>query len=205
MRPAMVRIVGCLTTLIAVAAVAAVAQTQAVPKRVTVPAGTRLLVRTVHSLDSSKQRTGQRFTASLETNLWAEDTVVAPRGTTVHGRLAEAKAAGRAAGGASLVLELTDIVINGTAYPLMTNAYSVISQGKGEETAARTVGGVGLGTIVGALAGGGTGAAIGAVSGGALGGSVSAATPSRQANVPSESLLEFRLEQQVRLPVAHEP
>jgi hypothetical protein len=52
-------------------------------KRITVPAGTRILVRMVDSLDSSKQKSGYRFTASLETDLRAEDIVVAPRGSTV--------------------------------------------------------------------------------------------------------------------------
>ena len=85
-------------------------------KRITVPAGTRILIRTVDAIDSSKQKTGFRFTASLETNLQAEDKVIAPRGTTVYGRLAQASSAGRMSGSSELTLELTDIVINGTAY-----------------------------------------------------------------------------------------
>jgi len=80
--------------------------------RVTIPAGTRVLIRTIDALDSSKQKAGYRFTATLETNLQEEDVVVAPRGTTVYGRLAEASSAGRMAGSSQLTLELTDIVIN---------------------------------------------------------------------------------------------
>jgi hypothetical protein len=38
-----------------------------------------------------KQRVGHRFTANLETNLQVDDVIVAPRGRTVHGRLATAK------------------------------------------------------------------------------------------------------------------
>ena len=44
-------------------------------KKITVPAGTRILVRMVDSIDSSKQSTGYRFTASLETNLQVDDVV----------------------------------------------------------------------------------------------------------------------------------
>ena len=51
--------------------------------RVTVPAGTRILIRMTDSVDSSKQKAGYRFTASLETNLQADNVVVAPRGTVV--------------------------------------------------------------------------------------------------------------------------
>ena len=34
-------------------------------RKVTVPAGTRILIRTIYPIDSSKQTTGYRFTASL--------------------------------------------------------------------------------------------------------------------------------------------
>src|SRR5467141_3403136 len=56
-------------------------------KKVTVPAGTRILIRTVDTIDSSKQKTGYRFKASLETNLQVENTIVAPRGTVVWHKL----------------------------------------------------------------------------------------------------------------------
>ena len=177
-------------------------QTQAAPTRITVPAGTRILIRMVDSVDSSKQQVGHRFTANLETNLQVGDVVVAPRSTTVYGRLAKAKAAGNMSGGAELTLELTDIVINGTANPLLTSTYQVTSQGHGNKTAGRIVGGTGLGALIGGLAGGGKGAAIGAGAGAAAGTAVSAATKGKQVSVPSESLLEFRLQQPVSLPVA---
>jgi hypothetical protein len=183
-------------------AVAGQGQTQAATSKVTVPAGTRILIRMVNSVDSSKQQVGYRFTANLETNLQVDDVVVAPRGSTVYGRLANAKSAGNMSGGAELTLELTDIVIKGTAYPLLTSSYQVASQGQGSKTAKRVVGGTGLGALVGGLAGGGKGAAIGAGAGAAAGTAVSAASKGKQVSVPSESLLEFRLEQPASLPVA---
>jgi hypothetical protein len=170
--------------------------------RVTVPAGTQILIRTVDSLDSSKQKTGYRFTASLETNLQAEDMVVAPRGTTVYGRLAEASSAGRMSGSSQLTLELTDILINGTAYPLLTSAYSVKGKGEGKKTAGKVFGGAGLGAIIGGIAGGGSGAAIGALAGAAGGTALAASKKGEQLQIPSESLLEFRLAQPVSLPIA---
>lgn len=176
-------------------------QTQAATSKVAVPAGTRILIRMVDPVDSSKQKVGYRFTANLETNLQVDDVVVAPRGSTVYGRLANAKSAGNVSGGAELTLELTDIVINGTAYPLLTSSYEVASQGQGSKTAKRVVGGTGLGALVGGLAGGGKGAAIGAGAGAAAGTTVSAASKGKQVSVPSESLLEFRLEQPASLPV----
>ena len=82
---------------------------------VTAPAGTRILIRMIDSVDSSRQKAGYRFTASLETNLQVGRTIVAPRGTTVYGQLSSASSAGRFAGSSELTLELTDMVIDGTA------------------------------------------------------------------------------------------
>jgi len=112
----------------------AAAQTK---KKVTVPAGTRILIRTVDPIDSSKQKTGYRFTATLETDLQVEDTVVAPRGTTVYGRLAQASSAGKMSGSSQLTLELTDVVINGVATPLLTSTYTLKGKGEGKKTAGK--------------------------------------------------------------------
>jgi len=171
-------------------------------KRVTVPAGTRILIRTVDAIDSSKQKTGFRFTASLETNLEAQNVVVAPRGTTVYGRLAEASSAGRMKGSSQLTLELTDIVINGSATPLLTSTYEIKGKGEGGNTAKKVVGGAGLGALIGGIAGGGKGAGIGALVGAAGGTAIAASKKGEQLQIPSDSLLEFRLGQPVSLPVA---
>jgi hypothetical protein len=171
-------------------------------KKVSVPAGTRILIRTIDPIDSSKQKTGYRFKASLETNLQLENTVVAQRGTIVYGRLAEASSAGRMSGSSELSLELTDIVINGTSYSLMTSTYEIKGKGEGKKTAGKVLGGAGLGAIIGGIAGGGAGAAIGVVAGAAGGTALAASKKGEQLQIPSESLLEFRIEQPVSLPVA---
>jgi hypothetical protein len=172
-------------------------------KKVTIPAGTRILIRTIDPIDSNVQKTGYRFTASLETNLQADDVVVAPRGSTVYGRLANASSAGRMSGSSDLTLELTDILINGTAYPLLTSTYEVKGKGEGGSTAKKVVGGTGLGALIGGLAGGGKGAGIGALAGAGAGTAIAASKKGQQLQIPSESLLEFRIEQPVSLPVAN--
>jgi hypothetical protein len=169
---------------------------------IAVPAGTRILVRMVDSIDSSKQKTGYRFTATLETNLQVQNTVIAPRGTTLYGRLAQASSAGKMSGSSELSLELTDIVIKGTAYPLLTSTYDVKGKGEGSNTAKKVVGGAGLGALIGGLAGGGKGAGIGALAGAGAGTVASAAKKGQQLQIPSETLLEFRLQQPASLPVA---
>ena len=171
-------------------------------KKITVPAGTRLLIRMIDSIDTNKQKTGNRFTASLETNLQTENVVVAPRGSTIHGRLVQASSAGKMSGSSQLTLELTDIVINGTAYPLLTSTYEIKGKGEGKKTAGKVIGGAGLGAIIGGIAGGGAGAGIGALVGAVGGTAIAASKKGEQLQIPSESLLEFRLEQPVKLPVA---
>src|SRR5271169_2868640 len=166
-------------------------------KMVTVPAGTTILVRMLDSLDSSKNPPGYRFTATLETNIMVNGSVIVPKGNTVYGRLAEAKQAGRATGSSELQLELTDTVVHGTAYPLLTSDYQVKGSSSGKRTAKRTLGGAGLGAAIGAMSGNaGKGAAIGATAG-AVG---SVAQKGKSVNVPSETLLEFRLQQPASLP-----
>ena len=169
-------------------------------KTITVPAGTRILIRTVDSIDSSKQKTGYRFTASLETNLQVNGVTVAPRGATVYGRLASAESAGRMKGSSELTLELTDIVIKGTTYPLVTSTYEVKGQGEGSKTAKKVIGGAGLGALIGGIAGGGKGAGIGALAGAGAGTAVAASKKGQQLSIPSETLLEFRLAQPAPLP-----
>jgi hypothetical protein len=171
-------------------------------QRVTVPAGTRILVRMVDSVDSSKQKTGFIFTGTLETNLMAEDMVVAYRQTEVKGRLAQASSAGKMSGSSQLTLELTDIVIKGTAYPLLTSTFEIKGKGEGSKTAKKVVGGAGLGALIGGIAGGGTGAAIGVAAGAIGGAAIAGSAKGEQLIIPSESLIEFRLQQPVVLPVA---
>ena len=166
-------------------------------KMITVPAGTTILVRMLDTVDSSKNPPGSRFTATLETNLVVGDKVVVPKGNTIYGRLSEAKQAGRATGTSELQLELTDIVVGGTAYPLLTSDYQVKGSSSGKRSAKRLLGGAGLGAVIGGIAGNaGMGAAIGATAG-AVG---SVAQKGKSVNVPTETLLEVRLQQPASLP-----
>jgi hypothetical protein len=168
---------------------------------ISVPAGTRILIRVSETLSSANQRAGARFTGRLETNLMAQGIVAAPRGATVHGQVVSVQSAGRMAGGSELALELTDIVVNDTAHPIVTNTYQLQGQGQGGRTARSVATGAGLGTVIGAVAGGGRGAAIGAAGGGALGTARAAGGGGgQQANLAQGTLLEFRLQQPASLP-----
>lgn len=167
---------------------------------VTIPAGTRISVRTIDSIDSTKDRVGYRFQASLEEPLWVDGNMVVPKAADVYGRLDESKETGTFAGRSQLKLQLTGIVVNGQTVPLVTGEYEVSGKSKGESTAKRTVGGAAIGTLIGALAGGGKGAAIGAGTGAGVGAASEIITKGDQVKIPSETLLDFTLQQSVTIP-----
>jgi hypothetical protein len=167
---------------------------------VTIPAGTLISVRTMNAIDSTRHRAGYRFQASLEQPLWVDGHMVVPKGADVYGRLDESKETGTFAGRSQLKLQLTGIVVNGQTVPLVTGEYAISGKSKGESTAKRTVGGAAIGGIIGALAGGGKGAAIGAGTGAGVGAGSEIITKGDQVKIPSETLLDFTLQQSVTIP-----
>ena len=154
----------------------------------------------IDAIDSEKHRVGYRFQASLEQPLWVDGNVVVPKGADVYGRLDESKETGTFAGRSQLKLQLAGIVVNGQTLPLVTGEYEVSGKSKGESTAKRTVGGAAIGGIIGALAGGGKGAAIGAGTGAGVGATSEIITKGDQVKIPSETLLDFTLQQSVTIP-----
>ncbi len=183
--------------IMALASVSASRPAMPQEKMISVPAGTPILIRMLDTVDSSKNPTGSRFTATLETNLVVGSTVVVPKGNTVYGQLVESKQAGRATGSSELQLQLTSIVVKGTSYPVLTSDYEVKGSSSSKRTAKRLLGGAGLGAAFGAIGGNaGKGAAIGA----GVGAVGSVVQKGKSVNVPSETLLEFRLQQPASFP-----
>jgi hypothetical protein len=171
--------------------------------RVSVPTGTRLTIRTIDSIDSDRNQVGDKFAATLDQPLYVNDVLVVPKGADVYGRLEEAKEAGRLAGKAQLKLSLTGIVVNGQTYALSTGNYELSGKSRTANTATKVGGGAAVGALIGAVVGGGKGAAIGAGVGAGAGTAVQVATQGDQVHVPSETLLEFALDQPVTIPIAH--
>jgi hypothetical protein len=170
------------------------------PTCVTLPAGTRISIRTIDAIDSTKNRVGDRFAASLEEPLMANGQVLVLKGADVYGRLTESKTSGTFTGKSQLRLELTAIMVNGQSVPVETGEYELSGKSRGASTAKRSVGGAAVGTIIGALAGGGKGAAIGAGVGAGAGAGSEIITKGDQVKVPSETLLDFTLQQDASIP-----
>jgi hypothetical protein len=166
---------------------------------VSIPAGTTISVRTIDGIDSARNHVGDRFEASLEEPLTVDGNVVVPKRAEVYGRLAESKESGTFTGRSQLRLELTGIVVSGQTLPLFTGEYELSGKSRGASTAKRTVGGAAVGSIIGAIAGGGEGAAIGAGVGAGVGAGSETITKGDQVKVPSETLIDFTLQQELTI------
>lgn len=167
---------------------------------VTIPAGTRISIRTIDGIDSTQNQVGDRFQASLEEPVVVNGEEIIPKGADVYGQLTQSKASGTFAGQSQLGLELTGIVVNGRTVPISTGEYEVSGKSRTASTAKRTIGGAAVGSIIGAIAGGGKGAAIGAGVGGGVGAGSQVITKGDQVKVPSETLLDFTLQQDAMVP-----
>ncbi len=169
---------------------------------VTIPSGTTLVIRMIDGVDSSVNKVGDTFNASLEAPLAVGNTVLAPKGADVYGRLVESRQAGHIQGQSELRLELTGVKINNQVVSIVTGAYEVAGQSRGKNSAEKVGGGAVIGALIGAIAGGAKGAAVGAGVGAGAGTAVQVMTHGQQVRVPSETVLNFTLQQPVTVPMS---
>ena len=155
------------------------------PGSVTIPEGTRLVIRTTDTIDSSQHGSGHRFRGQLVSALVVDGTTVVARGTFVHGRITQAQQAGRVAGSSELAVEFTDLMINDVLIPISTGGLSAQTQGEG----ARTVGRTARAAAIGGLASGRSGARTGA----RIGAGASILTRGANVNIPRGTIVETRL------------
>ncbi len=128
---------------------------------VTVPAGSRVLVKLTKPVSTASHKEGASVTGILATGLAVNGQVVVPPGTKIHGKVLESRG-GRAIGGSRLVMAFTDLEINNQLVPIVTDQIGA-EAGRGG-----TVKKVGAGALIGAAIDGSKGAGTGAAIGGAL-------------------------------------
>ncbi len=175
------------------------------PRQVDIPAGTTITIRMIDGVDSSVNRAGEIFHASLEAPVVEGDQVIVSPGADVYVRLVSASSAGKFQGKSELHLELVKLEWQGYSYPLVSSTYSLSGDSRGKNTATKVGAGAVLGTLLGAIAGGGKGAAIGAAVGAAGGGVYQGTTKGGQVRIPSETKLDFQLDQPVTVTVMPRP
>ncbi|HZT00518.1 MAG TPA: BON domain-containing protein [Terriglobales bacterium] len=175
------------------------------PQKVTIPAGTSLAVRLVDTIDSEKNQPGETFRATLNSPLSVDGEIAIPAGYDVEGHMVDVKSAGKFAGQSVVVLQLDRISVGGKSYSIQTDEYKRQGSSRGKNTAAKVGAGAAIGAIIGGIAGGGKGAGIGAAAGGGLGGGVQAATKGQQIKLPTETVLNFTLQNPVTVIPAQGP
>ena len=169
------------------------------PVTVTVPANTIVSVRTIDSIDSKTNHAGEVFKASLDAPIVVDNRVIVPAGADVYVKLVDAKSAGHMTGRSELGLELSGILFQGKTYNVVSSDVKQSGTSRGKQTAERVGGGAALGALIGAIAGGGKGAAIGAAVGGGAGTGVQVFTHGQQVKIPSETRLDFTLQQPLEI------
>lgn len=166
----------------------------------TIAAGVSIPVRTSEMIDA-KTADGRIFTGVVDEDVRDLDGRVAiPRGSTAELMVKR--------DGNDLSIDLESLTVSGRRYavdadvnPVGTSGVSqTIENGAGtiganKDTAIHVGGGALLGTVIGAITGGAKGAAIGAAIGAGAGAATQIYTKGRTVNVPAESLLTFRLGQ----------
>jgi hypothetical protein len=162
-------------------------------RTVTVPAGTTLSVRITQTLDSATTQAGELFSGSLASDVLVDGLVAFAAGTTISGKVTEVHEAARFKGSSLLTLSLVNINRRGDPLPISTDSFSKSGEGRGKNTAEKVGGGAAVGAILGGIFGGGKGAAIGAATGGGLGAGAQGLSKGQQVQIPSETLLRFRL------------
>ncbi|MEP6539343.1 MAG: hypothetical protein ABJF23_28660 [Bryobacteraceae bacterium] len=171
-----------------------------VPRTITVPAGTTLSVRIDETLSSEKNRAGDSFRAILDQPLAVDGLVVAERGARVMGKVIDSDRAGRVKGVALLTLELTQLnTSDGQKVKIQTETFNKHGETSKKADGVKIGAAAAIGAAIGAIAGGGKGAAIGAGAGGAAGTGGVMATRGKDAEVPVETKLSFRLRDAITL------
>jgi hypothetical protein len=154
---------------------------------VTIPAGTKMMLKTKDGISTASSPKGAKFTAVLEADLAVNGQVAAPKGTLVYGTVLES-VGGRPLGSSRLVATFTSMIVKNQSISIVTD--EVGAEGGRGGTAKK----VGAGALIGAAAGD-------AGAGAAVGGAVALLTSGgKHVQVPPGTLVEVSLKQAVTIP-----
>ena len=165
----------------------------------TIPAGTLVRVRLDQAVNTQRNRSGDRFSATLDRPIQMGETMLVPKGTPFSGHVTASGASGRLKGRATLGVTLDSFELNGKSHKIETSSETRASAGHKKRNAVLIGGGAGLGAALGAMAGGGRGALIGAGAGAGAGTAGAAATGKENVAFPAETTLTFSLKSPVTI------
>lgn len=169
-----------------------------------VPSGTEISVRVEETIDSKNSAPGQTYRAEIaEAVLDSAGAVAIPKGSPAELQIVPLTSGGVMHSKES-ALDISSVMINGRSFSVVTSDDYEKGAGKAgiganKRTAGFLGGGTALGALMGGIFGGGKGALIGALAGAGAGGATQILTRGKQVLVPAESVLMFRLEQNLVL------
>ncbi len=158
-----------------------------------IPPGTEFVIRIDQRLGSRISYAGERFYGNLYEPVLYNGAVIIPAGAPIAGRVVEAHQGGHFRGRSILDLRVTAMKLNGYEYPLPMRDDVITIRGKGRRSTAIIGGMTGAGMLIGGLGAGGVGMAIGAAAGAGSGAAIAGTTDNHTIDIPSESILHFRL------------
>jgi hypothetical protein len=176
----------------------------------TIPDGTRIQARLETTLSSKTNRQGDRFTAKVTEAVMVAGKEVIPAGTTLEGRVADVKNAGRVKGRSEMNLSYERLIFpNGVSETIVASQAELDETQKEEvdrkegtikgessrkRDAAEVAGGAAVGAGIGAIAGGAKGTAIGAGVGGLIGLADSMRRKGKEVEIPAGTRFVIRLD-----------
>jgi hypothetical protein len=170
----------------ALIALASLSTVRAEEKKVTIPAGTSLLVKLDKAVSSS-DKPGTKFSGVLQGDLTGDGVAAIKAGSAVYGVVTEAKKAKRVRGKAEVTFALDQVRIDGQLVPLVTQPIEDIAASSTKKTAK----GAAKGAAIGAIANDDSGE--GAKKGAAIGAGASALKKGESAGNAAGAVVEFKL------------
>jgi hypothetical protein len=158
----------------------------------TVPAGTRITVRTDSQINSASARVGQSFHANLVKDLVVNGKTIAQAGAPAKGKVTYAKSSGRLHAPGQLTVRLISLQLrDGKTLAVSTSGFHAKGKSHTKSNVTKIGGGAAAGALIGGLAGGGKGALIGTAVGAGAGTGLAAATGKEEALIHAETAITF--------------
>jgi len=163
------------------------------------PDGAQLTLVLETSVSSAVSQVGEKVVARLEKAADRDGTIVVPAGTSVEGRVTEARPSGKVKGRARLSLAFDRIVVRGTAHPLSASGVTLEADPQHGKDAATIGAGAVLGGVIGAISGGHGAVGKGALVGTAAGTGVVLLTKGKEVQLPQGAHVAIRLHEALKL------
>ena len=167
-----------------------------------IPSGTEFAVRSNQTIDSKTVTVGQQFPAVIDQDILDSSGALAISKGSNAQLVIRRTAGGNITTTPELVLDVDSVTVAGTRYPVSTGDVQAKGRqglGANKRTAEMVGGGAAIGALIGAIVGRGMGAVIGAGVGAAAGAGTQVLTKGREGRVPAETILNFKLDKDLRL------